>query len=155
MSLSSLWATGLLNYLQCSASLFRLAQSQVCFSAELLKPTASGEPWPLISELLSTVLVLSKTNSCYNKPKFCAVKSFHSGIRKCHVNRGDYLCMFLPRPWSSWADTHSSSSDSFCGLITPQASGSTWHSSSSTATENGDWVCTSLDVLTRALEVSN
>lgn len=31
VSLSSLWATGLLNYLQCSASLFRLAQSQVCF----------------------------------------------------------------------------------------------------------------------------
>lgn len=61
VSLSSLWATGLLNYLQCSASLFRLAQSQVCFSAELLKPTASAEPWPLIPELLSTVLVLSKT----------------------------------------------------------------------------------------------
>lgn len=98
MSLSSLWAMGLLNYLQCSASLFRLAQSQVCFSAELLKPTAPGEPWPLISELLSTVLLLSTTNSCYNKPKFCAVKSFHSGIGKCHVKRGDYLCMFLPRP---------------------------------------------------------
>lgn len=60
MSLSSLWATSLLNYLQCSASLFRLALSQVCFSAELLKPTASGEPWPLIPEL-----VLSKTNSCF------------------------------------------------------------------------------------------
>lgn len=65
MSLSSLWATGLLNYLQCSASLFRLALSQVCFSAELLKPSASGEPWPLIPELPSTVLVLSKTNSCF------------------------------------------------------------------------------------------
>lgn len=151
MSLSFLWATGLLNYLQCSASLFRLAQSQVCFSAELLEQTVSGEPWPLIPELLPTTLVLFKTNSCYNKPKFCAVKSFHSGT-------GDYLCKFLPRPRSSWADTHSthsSSSGSFCGLIIPQASRSTWHSSSSTDTENGDWICTSLDVLTRALEVSN
>lgn len=151
MSLSSLWATGLLNYLQGSASLFHLAQSQICFSAELLKQTVSGEPWPLISELLPTMLVLSKTNSCYNKPKFCAVKSFHSEI-------GDYLCPFLPRSWSSWADTHSthsSSSDSFCGLIILQASRSTWHSSNSTDTENGDWICTSLDVLTGALEVSN
>lgn len=123
VSLSALRATGLLNYSQCSASLFRLAQIQVCFSAELLKLTVSGKPWLLILKLLSTVLLLPKINTCCNKLRLCVVKSFQSQIRKCHANWTACLCMLFAIPWlakhwatrssPSWAAARSSGWGSF------------------------------------------
>lgn len=157
VSLSSLWATGLLNYSQHSASLFHLAQIQICFSAELLKLTVSSKPWLLILELLSTVLSLPKINSCCNKLRFCVVKSFHSQIIKCHASWTDYLCMFFPIPWlaAHWAtllnsqlSRHSPPAEA---PFMDRLSGTRKHTVlSSGAPENGAWICASSDVLTKA-----
>lgn len=151
VSLSSLWATGLLNYSQCSASLLRLAQIQVCFSAELLKLTVSGKPWLLILKLLSTVLLLPKINTCCNKLRLCVVKSFQSQIRNClfmyalcHALAGPALSCPLKSQLSRrlllWLKL-------LCG---PNALQAPRGARGSSAQENGDWVCTHLEALTRA-----